>query len=104
MLGSAGFNSVLQLGAGVESNNSAGRDSDFLSRLWISPRSLRLVSQLKISEACKFYFLARLQACANFTKEGLDHFLGFATSQTNTVDEVLREVEFGDGAHRDDTV
>src|SRR5262245_25322901 len=89
------FHHGLQLLAGVESNDAAGADRDFLAGLWIATRPLWLIAQLEVAEPGELDALAPLQGPADLFKERLDHVLGLALVEPDFFEQKVGKFGLG---------
>lgn len=78
----------------MKGHDPAGRNRYFLASLWIAPRALRFVAQLKIAETGQLDAIPVLQAVGDFLEERLDHFLGFTLIEAYFFRQSLGEVGF----------
>src|SRR2546427_3745789 len=91
-----GFDHCLQFLTGVEGDNAAGRDRNFLTRLGVASRSLRLFAELEISETGQLDAVAGLERDADFLEEALDHVLGFALVEPELLEKQIGKFGFGE--------
>src|SRR3954470_10232661 len=89
-----GFDHGLQFLARVERHDAAGGDRDLLTGLGVATRTLRLFTELEITEARKLHAVAHLQRHANFLEEALDHVLRFALVEAELLEEQVGEFGF----------
>src|SRR3990172_4923717 len=68
----------LQLLAGVKRDDAPSGDGNFLAGLGVTPRALRLVAQLEVSEPRQLHAFAVFQRQADLLEESLHHVLRLA--------------------------
>src|SRR6266545_3694188 len=90
-----GFDHCLQFLTGVESDDAASRDGDFLTRLGVAPRPLRLFAELEIAETGQLDAVVRFERDADFLEEALDHVLGFALVESELLKKQIGKFGFG---------
>ena len=81
--------------AGVKGHDTTRRDGDFLPSFWIPARTLRFVTQLKISEARQLYAVTGFQGVTDFLKKSFDHVFGLALVETDSFEKQISEFGFG---------
>src|SRR5512147_722962 len=85
----------LQLLARVERDDAARRDGNLFAGLRVAARPRRLVSQLEISETRQLYRLSSLECLADLIEEAIDHILGLALVQAQTIKQHLGQFGLG---------
>src|SRR5690349_2839560 len=94
------FDHCLELLARVKRYDASRGDRDFLARLGIATRSLRLLAKLEVAEAGKLHAAPFLERGSNFFEEALDHVLRFALVEAQLFEEEIGEFGFGE-RHRE---
>src|SRR6266581_246452 len=91
-----GFDHCLQFLTGVEGDDASSRDRNFLTRLGVASRSLRLFAELEIAETGQLDAVAGFERDADFLEEALDHILGFALVEPELLEKQIRKFGFGE--------
>ena len=79
----------------MKGHHTARRDGDFLAGFRIAARTLRLVAQLKISEAGELDAITSFQGVADFFEEGLDPVFGLTLVEANLFEQQVGKFGFG---------
>src|SRR6266542_1414016 len=90
-----GFDHCLKFLTGVEGDDTASRDRNFLTGLGVASRSLRLFAELEIAETRQLDTVAGLERDADFLEEALDHVLGFALVKPELLEKQIGKFGFG---------
>src|SRR3954471_10799282 len=83
---------ALQLLAGVEGDDAAGRDGDLLAGLGVAAGPLGLLSQLEVAETGELDHLPPLEGDADLLEEGLDHVLGLALVEPDLLEHEIGQL------------
>src|SRR5687768_12940965 len=86
------FDHRLQLLAGMEGDDPAGADGDFLAGLGVAARALRLVAQLEVTEARELDALAALERAPDLLEKRLDHVLGLALVKPDLLEQQVGQL------------
>lgn len=90
-------NSVLELLAGVERNDPAGGNRDFLAGLRITSGTLGFVAQLEIPKAGQLDAAPGLKSGADLSKKSIHERFALALGQPRLLKKNLDEVRLGHG-------
>src|SRR5687768_7031725 len=88
---------AFQLLARVKGYDAPRGDGDFLPRLRVPPRTLRLLPQLEVAEAGEFHHFAPFERDPDLLEAGLDHVLGFPLVQPDLFEREVGELGLGEG-------